>query len=100
MVADHRNQIVQHHDLAHAGNRYGSTIVDVGDRTAEHGARREGRELHSRRQGVDAVLALPLTLSGVSRRFSDRPIKRKALGSLSGGSFGGVTAAARPTSAP
>ena len=40
-------------------------------------------------------LALPLTLSGVSRRFNDRPISRKAPGSLSGGSFGGVIAAAR-----
>ena len=44
--------------------------------------------------------ALPLTLSGVSRRFSDRPINRKAPASLSGGSFGGVIAAARPTNAP
>ena len=45
-------------------------------------------------------VALPLTLSGVSRRFSDRPINRNALASLSGGAFGGVTAAARLTNAP
>jgi hypothetical protein len=46
-----------------------------------------------------AYVALPLTLSGVSRRFSDRPINRNALASLSGGAFGGVTAAARLTPA-
>ena len=44
--------------------------------------------------------ALPLVLSGVSSRFSGRPIRRNALGSFSGGSFGGVTAAARPARAP
>ena len=58
MVADHRDQIIQHDDLAHTGNRPGATIVDVSNRTAEHWAGCERRELDARRQDVDAVLRL------------------------------------------
>jgi hypothetical protein len=47
-----------------------------------------------------AYVALPLTLSGVSRRFSDRLINRNALASLNGGAFGAATAVARLTNAP
>ena len=64
MVADDRHQIIQHHDLSHSGNRFSSTIIDVRDRTTEHGARRVGRELHSRRQDVDAVRGLAIDLVG------------------------------------
>jgi hypothetical protein len=68
MVADDRHQIIQHHDLAHPGNRSSSTIIDMRDRTTEHGACREGCELHSRRQDVDGVRGLAARATRTSIR--------------------------------
>src|SRR5262249_809576 len=45
-------------------------------------------------------VALPVAFSAVSSRFNERPIKRKALLSLSGGALGGSIAAARPPQTP
>ena len=83
VVADHRHQIVQHHHLANAGHGLGLAVVDVGDLAAEHRAVGQGGELHARRAGRRCrTAAEPLTLSGVSSRFSGLPIRRKSLGVL------------------
>ncbi len=48
MVADHRDQIVEHHHLAEAGHQLRRSIVDMADLAAEHRGMGEGGELHAR----------------------------------------------------
>ena len=64
VIADHRHQVVEHDDLAHAGTALAAAVVDVRDLAAEHRAGRERRELHARQHGVDAVDRLAVDLVG------------------------------------
>jgi hypothetical protein len=40
VIADDRNEIIEHDDLPNAWNRSRSMIINVGHLAAEHGARR------------------------------------------------------------
>ncbi len=56
MVAHHGDQVVQLHDLAHAGDRLGLAVVHAGDLPPHHRARGQGGDLEARQPDVDAVL--------------------------------------------
>ena len=62
VIADHRDQIVQHDDLLHARDFLGGAVVDLADLAAEHRACRQGRELHAGQHRVDAVDGLAVDL--------------------------------------
>ena len=38
VIADHGDHVVEHHDLAHAGNLLRGAVIDLADLAAEHGA--------------------------------------------------------------
>ena len=99
MIAHYGDEILQHHDLAHACNRLRCLLIHMSYLATQHGTVRERCELHSWRQRIDPLyFAAPLVFSTVSSRFNGRPIKRNAAGSFRGTSLGAVTAAARLTS--
>ncbi len=54
MIADHRNEIVQHHNLTHAGNLLRLRVIDTPDFAAKYGTGRQRRELDAPRQDIDA----------------------------------------------
>jgi hypothetical protein len=47
------DEIVNHQNLAHAGNRFRSGVIDLRDLAAEHRANSECGELDSRWQHID-----------------------------------------------
>ena len=55
MIADDGDEIVEHDDLAHTGHLFRGAVVDMLHLAAEHRTLGEGRELHVRHHGVDAV---------------------------------------------
>ena len=55
MIADDRDEIVEHDDLLHAGHRLGRAVVDMRDFAAEHRACGDRRELHAGKHRIDAV---------------------------------------------
>jgi hypothetical protein len=62
VVADHRDQVVQHDDLADAGNLFRGAVVDLADLAAEHWTGGDRCELHARKDRVDTVDGLAVDL--------------------------------------
>ena len=81
VVADDGDQIVQHHHLAKTRHSLGLAVVDAHDLAAEHRRVGEGGELHTVRQGVDAVLRRAIDLGGRIEAF-ERPADQAELRGL------------------
>src|SRR5260370_35312922 len=64
VIADDRDQVVEHHDLPDAGNSLGRAVVDVSDFAAEYRARGKGGELHAEQHAIDALDDLAVGLVG------------------------------------
>ncbi|MGY4367712.1 hypothetical protein ACVW1A_003777 [Bradyrhizobium sp. LB1.3] len=62
MIADHGDHVVEHDDLAHAGEFDRGAVVDLADLAAEHGAGSDGCELHAGQDRVNAVDGLAVDL--------------------------------------
>ena len=62
VIADHGDEIVEHHDLPHARNLLRGAVVDLADLAAEHRSMRQRCELHARQHRVDAVDGLAVDL--------------------------------------
>jgi len=58
VIADDRDEIVEHNDLAHARHGFRRGVVDVRDLAAEHRAGHQRGELGARRHRIDAVYRL------------------------------------------
>ena len=55
VVGNDGHGVVEPHDLADAVHRLGGGVVDAFDLAAEHRRLCQGRDLHARRPGVDAI---------------------------------------------
>ncbi len=76
VIADHRDQIVQHDHLLHARNFPGGAVVDLGDLAAENRTGLQGCEFHIGQHRVDAVDGLAVDLVGgvePLQRLADQP---------------------------
>ncbi len=100
VIADHRDHIVQHDDLPHARNFFGRAVVDLADLAAEYRAGRQGRELHIREHGVDAVDDLAVDLVGRVEALQRLADQHEILGVLERDFLGGVWLPAAAASAP
>ena len=64
VIADHRDQIVEHDDLLHAGDFPGGAVVDLADLAAEYRTGLQRREFHAGQHRIDAVDGLAVDLVG------------------------------------
>ena len=64
MIGNDRNSIVETHDLDHALDRLGLRIVNACELAANHGARRDGCDFHTRHCCVDAEFGCTVDLVG------------------------------------
>ncbi|MGY4299277.1 hypothetical protein ACVWXN_007372 [Bradyrhizobium sp. i1.4.4] len=55
MIADHGDGVVEHDDLAHAGDFHRCAVIDLADLAAEHRAIGDRGNLHVGQDRVDAV---------------------------------------------
>src|SRR5258706_2764132 len=55
VIGDNAHKIVEHDDLAHAGNHPRTVVIDVGHFATKHRASGERGELHTRGHGVDSA---------------------------------------------
>ena len=100
MIADHRDQIVQHHHLAHPLHFERRGLVHTRHLAAHHGVAINVAILRPGMRTSMPYCALPLTLSGVSSRLTDLPISLKSLSALSLGFCGAGNFAAADASTP
>ena len=100
VIADDGDEVVEHDDLAHAGDRLRRAVVDMPDLAAEHRAGRDGRELHARRHHVDAVDRLAVDLVGRVEPLERLADQREVLRVLQRRIGGRRAVGARSTSAP
>ena len=64
VIADHGDEIVEHHDLLHARDFFGSAVVDLRDLAAKYRTGLQRCELHVGQYRIDAVDGLAVDLVG------------------------------------